>query len=91
MSTAPRQYITKPSYIEAWQLTEENISSVAKWCNGRVKGLSITLPKIRDRGKPLNPNDVYSYAVSGNYIVRLKKGFKVLPAEEFEKGHKLVR
>lgn len=88
---SPKEYITLPVYVEAWQLTLENLPQAAQWCRGRVKGESITFPKIRDRSKTLNSTDTNSYAVIGDYIVKVAQGYKVVKAEAFEKSHREAR
>jgi hypothetical protein len=85
---SPAEFYTVPTVVEAWKLTEDNLPLVAKWCNGRVKGLSITFPKIRDKSKTLESTDTNSYAVLGDYIVRVSNGFKVVKGVDFERGHR---
>lgn len=82
---SPKQYVTKPVLVEAWKITPANIELVAKWCSGRVRGLSVIFPKIRDRGKPLHPasKDNNHYALISDYVVKVKGGFVKLSEEEF--------
>jgi len=84
--TSPRQYVTKPTFVEAWQIRVDNIKDVAKWCHGRVRGSSVIFPKIRNRGKPLQdtPKDNNHYALLGDYVVRVSNGFVRLSEEEFK-------
>jgi hypothetical protein len=89
MSNAPQEYVTKPVLVEAWQLTEDNLPQVAKWCRGRVKGESITFAKIRDKSKVLGGQDNNHYAHIGDYIVRRAKGFELQRSATFEQGHQL--
>jgi hypothetical protein len=89
MTNAPRQYVTVPKYVEAWKITEDNLAEVAKWCRGKVKGESITFPKIRDRSKVLNNGqDNNHYGRPGQYVVRLSKGFDLQQGVLFEKDHR---
>ena len=36
MSVAVEVWMRKPFFVEAIQVTEENIEAIAEWCNGRL-------------------------------------------------------
>lgn len=82
---SPQEYITIPVLLEAMKLEEDNLPAVAQWCKGKVKGGSISFPKIRDRSKPIRNGDTSSYAIIGEYIEKTSRGFKVVRPEEFER------
>ena len=83
MTAGPQEFYRIPQVFEAWPVTEDELSDIAKWCKGKVKGLSITFPKIRDKAKPLDSQERNSYAVLGDVIVRSNKGFTVFKRDTF--------
>ena len=85
MTAGPQEFYRIPQVFEAWTVTEDELSNIAKWCKGKVKGLSITFPKIRDKAKPLDSQERNSYAVCGDVIIKSSKGFTVLKGETFAK------
>lgn len=88
MNNAPKEFIKLPVLVEAWKVNADELPQIAKWCGGKVRGLSITFPKVRDRSKVLNPDDRNSYAVVGDYIYRVSKGFALMKGEDFERQHR---
>lgn len=88
MPSNPQQYMRIPVPVEAWRLTPEDLPQIAKWCGGKVKGLSITFPKIRDRSKPFGSEDHNSYAVIGDVIIRVGKGFVRMEGTKFDREYR---
>lgn len=87
MQTASKEFVTKPFLVEAWQLHPDNLDMIASWCRGRVRGLSIVFPKIRDKSKPVDTTDNNHYAVVGDWVVRQSRGFVKMKNEEFTKRY----
>lgn len=86
--TSPVQYISKPTTIEAMQVSIENLTDVAKWCRGYVRGESIRFAKPKQLRKPNADNS--HYAITGDYIVKTKYGFTVVKAGIFEQKYARV-
>lgn len=84
----PQQYVRKPFYIDAVQVTEENLKEVAQWCMGdirtevREKG-EVTYIKVRVH-RPLNERQTKAYV--GDWVLYANKGFKVYTGQAFEKN-----
>ena len=78
------KYVRKPCTVEAGRVTVEDLDEIARWCNGKVRGYSITFPRIRDKSRPLDSQDRRSYAVLGQVIIKTAKGFKVMDGPEFD-------
>lgn len=87
MQTVSKEFISKPHLIEAWQLHPDNLDMVAQWCRGRVRGLSIVFPKIRDKAKPIDTQDNNHYAVIGDWVIRSGKGFVKMKDIDFNKRY----
>jgi len=85
MTEGPQEVYRIPQVFEAWRVTEDDLPNIARWCKGKVKGYSITFPRIRDKSKPLDSQERNSYAVCGDVIVKSSKGFTVLKGETFER------
>ncbi len=65
------KYRKKPVVIEAVQITEENIHTVAKWCGGEVKYANYegTVPSCIDLSTLESANGTQR-ADMGDYIIR---------------------
>jgi hypothetical protein len=78
------KYYRRPFVVEAEKLIADDLPRIAKWCNGRVKGNSITFARIRDKSKVLDSKDRRAYAVLGQVLVKTAKGFVVMNGDEFD-------
>lgn len=87
MQSASKEFISRPYLIEAWQLHPDNLDLVGQWCRGRVRGLSIVFPKIRDKSKPIEGQDNNHYAVVGDWVVKTSAGFVKMKNDEFNKRY----
>ena len=80
---SPVQYISRPTRIEAMQVSLENLAEVAKWCGGHPRGECIRFAKPKHLRKP-NADNLH-YAIVGDYVVKTIYGFDVLKSVAFEK------
>ena len=83
------KYQRKPSYVDAVQVTAENMNELAKWCNGKIR---VTRP--RDDGRqPANyihvpveksRNKRETMAFEGDWTLVPEPGCKVCTERAFE-------
>lgn len=84
------KFARKPFYVDAVQVTAENMEEVAKWCEGDLRKTS--KPEgaqdemyIRVRvQKPLN--DRQTKAFVGDWVLYTSTGYKVYPPKSFDKS-----
>jgi hypothetical protein len=76
-----QKFVRKPFYVDAVQVTDENMEDVAAWCNGTVvtkdlkTGEDIT-PYIQVRVlRPLNDKQTKAYP--GNWVLYAETGYKI--------------
>lgn len=78
---SPITYVRKPFAVDALEVTEENISTVAEWCGGEVRQNGerqfIKVPVRR----PLN--DRQTRASVGDWVLSSGDGFKVYSKSAF--------
>lgn len=81
----PTKFVRKPFYVDAVQVTDENMHEVAQWCGGQVQQeLTQVKPYIKVRvHRPLNERqsrafvgDWVLYGVTGGYKVYTPKAFE---------------
>jgi hypothetical protein len=76
-----KQYERKPFHVLAVQVTTENISDVALWCDGKVlqdvkEGDATPIPFIKvDVRRPLHERQTRAYV--GDWVLRAGQGFRV--------------
>lgn len=79
------KYSRKPFDVEAVQVTEENIDTVAKWCGGEVRSDNHKNRTVRYIY--LEVNKVFSErqkkALIGDYVLKNGKSFKCYMAKAF--------
>lgn len=79
----PVEFIRVPFVVKAVEVTEENLSSVAKWCNGEVrtneKGVNYIKVHVR---RPLNVRQTQAFV--GDYVLSAGTGFKVYTSKAFK-------
>ena len=89
MSVAVEVWQRKPFFVEAVQVTEENIEAIAEWCKGR-------LTPIKDEGDGSNARFIkvnvknpmtarQTKAFVGDWVLRSGDSFKVYKHESFFK------
>lgn len=82
META--EYVRKPFYVQAVQVTEENMHEVAKWCRGEVMPTPEKYTRPGRNGyiavaaaNPMAvPNERHSMAFAGDWVVKGAFGSK---------------
>lgn len=84
------KFARKPFYVDAVQVTAENMKDVAKWCQGDVRTMDLFegkahLPYIKVRvHQPLTDRQTQAYV--GDWILSARTGFKVYRNLAFEKN-----
>lgn len=84
-----QQYRRKPFYIDAIQVTEDNLEEVARWCMGDVRKDAkdeIKYVKVRVH-RPLNERQTKAFV--GDWVLYANKGYKVYTQSAFEKNFEL--
>lgn len=83
----PTQYIRKPFFVDAVQVTAENMAEAANWCEGKV--IIDTPPYIKVRVKrPLAERQTRAFV--GDWILSSGNGFKVYTQSSFDKNFEAV-
>ena len=92
------KFARRPFYVDAVQVTAENIDAVAAWCQGDVRtfqtesnseGVTRSQQYVKVRVyRPLN--DRQTQAFIGDWILYAGTGFKVYTPKAFEKSFELV-
>lgn len=79
---ATQKYVRKPFYIDAVQVTAQNIAEVAKWADGEVRTDSNNAQYVKVRvHRPLN--DRQTKAFVGDWVLYAGTGFKVYTPKAF--------
>ena len=79
------RFVRKPFYVDAVQVTAENIDAVAVWCNGDIVEVSKTNKHIRVRVlRALNERQTKAYI--GDWILYAGTGYKVYTPAAFAKS-----
>lgn len=86
----PTKYVRKPFTVDALQVTEENISEVAEWCQGTLEEASNKDKYIRVRvHRPLH--DRQTKAFVGDWVLYTASGYKVYTPKAFEATFELLQ
>lgn len=88
------KYTRKPFIIEAVQVTEENMSDVAKWCKGEILSTDSKIaadlhkePETFIKVDVQNPmNERQTRAFVGDWVLFANQGFKVYTDRAFERS-----
>lgn len=89
MSVAVEVWQRKPFFVEAVQVTEENIEAIAEWCNGRLtpiknEGAGNTVCFIKVNVKnPMTARQTKAFV--NDWVLRSGDSFKVYKHESFLK------
>lgn len=77
------QFIRRPIYVEAVQVTAENFKEVAEWCGGRVHNVSdgTTFIKVLGYKSKMIPR---TKAFIGDWVLSGDKGFRVYTDSAFK-------
>ena len=83
INVKPQQYVRKPFFVEAVQVTLENMAAVATWCEGKV--IVDTPPYIKVKVKrPLAERQTRAFV--GDWVLSSGNGYKVYTQSSFEKN-----
>lgn len=67
-----------PFEVESVQVTEENMSEVAEWCNGEIVEATRQFPRPNIKVDVLHPaHERQRRAFVGDHVLRTEKGFKI--------------
>lgn len=82
------KYARKPFYVEAVQVTAENIQEVAKWCSGQVYHVAEangdhTFIKVKVK-RPLSARQTKAFV--GDWVLKAGTGYKVYTSDAFDKS-----
>lgn len=94
MTVVTEKYVRKPLFVDAVQVTRENLAEVAKWCQGEIKDLN---DKALDQGSAENETlERYIYvrvhnpktvrqckAFVDDWILYTERGYKVYTHKAF--------
>lgn len=95
------QYVRKPLYVQALQVTEENFEQVARWCMGEIRNIdeSPVAP-----GTTANPSKQYIHvrvhnpknqrqtkAFLDDWLLYTERGYKVYTTKAFEANFDKVK
>jgi hypothetical protein len=81
------KYARKPFYVDAVQVTAENMAEVAQWCGGRVETTveinSHSFIKVKVK-RPISARQTKAFI--GDWVLKAGAGYKVYTAEAFDKS-----
>lgn len=88
MTINTQKFVRKPFFVEAVQVTKENFSELAEWCQGKIEtdresGGSKKYIKVRVT-YPKHPKQTRAYV--GDWILYTDSGYKVYTNHAFEKS-----
>lgn len=95
MSVATTKYVRKPLYVDAVEVTVENLYELANWCQGEVKDYGDkTLAKEQAENQALEryihvrvhqPKNIrQTKAYVGDWILYTQRGYKVYNPKAFK-------
>jgi hypothetical protein len=89
MALKTHKFARKPFYVDAVRVSEDNITEVAKWCQGKVsedeEGKHIEVKVHR----PLTPRQTKAYI--GDWVLFAGTGYKVYTPKAFDKSFEKVK
>lgn len=91
---ATQKYVHRPLFVEAIQVTAENMVAVAEWCSGSVqipgeRSKDIPGPFIKVRA--LRPaHEKQTMAFEGDWVVKSDRGFRVFNNTAFEANFDMI-
>lgn len=93
MTIKTEKFVRKPFYIDAVQVTSENVKDVAEWCQGEVRKVenakSVTEKYVKVHvHRPLNERQTKAFA--GDWVLYAGSGFKVYTPKAFITSFKEV-
>jgi hypothetical protein len=89
MSINTEKFARKPFYVDAIQVTEENMQEVAKWCDGTVEGTDAGENFIKVRvHRPLNERQTKAFV--NDWILYAGSGYKIYTPKAFNHSFERV-
>lgn len=83
------RYVRKPFYIDAVQVTTENLEDIAKWVESEVRhdvdGTKYVKVRVH---RPLNDRQTKAYV--GDWVLKAGGGFKVFTPKAFASNFELA-
>lgn len=89
-----RKFARKPLYVDAVEVTAENMAEVAEWCSGNIR--TLVRPGTTTEEKYIRVkvhralSDRQTKAFVGDRVLSTPTGFKVYPPRAFEKSFEKV-
>lgn len=92
------RFVRKPFYVDAVQVTNENLETVAEWCGGKIEDAKpdkdIEEGRVPDRFIRVKVyramSDRQTMAFVNDWILYAGKGYKVYTNPAFEKSFELI-
>jgi len=85
MTLAIQRYTHVPLYVNAVQITAENLSEVASWCGGAIQTDVDTRQFIKVASiRPLRERQTQAYV--GDWVLKTDVGLKVYTNKAFTRG-----
>lgn len=95
------KYIRKPLYVDAVQISAENLAEIADWCQGEVKDYNDNALAEQDKGniakeryvhvRVHNPKNVrQTKAFVGDWLLYTERGYKVYTQKAFKSSFEPV-
>lgn len=84
MTLKTDKFARKPLYVDAIQVTDENMEAVAEWCQGDVvktEAPKANYIKVRVH-RPMTPRQTQAFV--GDWVLYAGKGFKVYNDKAFK-------
>lgn len=96
------KYVKKPLFVDAVQVTVENMLDIAKWCQGDIRSSSSN-EAVDISSDDFNPEACYVYvrvhsprvprqtrAYVGDWLLYTERGYKVYTTRAFEEAFELA-
>ena len=77
----------KPLYVEAVQVTSQNMVEVAEWCGGTVQTSEEKRPRkyiLVATVRPMQERQTWAFA--GNWVLKTPQGYKIYTNNSFMNG-----
>lgn len=85
----PLKFVHKPLYVEAIEVTDDNMIEVAKWCGGEIHSYQPKVGEARNYIKvPVKNalNERQTQAFAGDSVLKVGGTFKAFTAKAFAKS-----
>lgn len=90
------KYVRKPMFVDAVQVTQENFTQLADWCQGTVRQNDTNLPVSWQTGQAIDPETMHIHvrvhqpknpkqteARVGDWLLYMDRGYKVYTDKAF--------